>query len=406
MRPPTPLGATPSTSTTLNGRGDEAPNPVPNPIREWARTATPAPASPPPPSGGHRGPARPLAGRAALAGTVVVLVLVLLGSVVTAIAWGAAPIPWGQTVSHLWTGLIGGTIAAEDFTSYTVVAEVRAPRVLLALVVGAGLSVLGVACQALVRNPLADPFILGMSSGASVGASAVVSWGIFSSLGVYALSGAAFAGALVSAGLVYFLSASREGLAPLRLVLTGVVLAYGFQALMSTIVFFEPRGDAARTVMFWLLGSLGGASWPQVPVAAVVVLGCTIFLFRQAPRLDVLSLGDASAASMGVDARSLRRRLFLVTVLGTGVLVAVSGAVGFVGLVVPHLVRLVVGPSHRLVLLLAPLAGGIFLVWVDLLSRTAVPPRELPLGVVTALIGVPVFVVLIRRRGYVFGGAR
>lgn len=355
---------------------------------------------------GRRGPARSLARRGAAAGAIAVLILILLGSLVTAIAWGAAPIPWGQTVSHLWAAVSGGNIPAQDYTDYAVVVQVRAPRVLLALVVGAGLGVLGVACQALVRNPLADPFILGMSSGASVGASAVVSWGIFSGLGVYALSGAAFAGALLSAVIVYSLSVSREGMVPLRLVLTGVVVAYGFQALMSTIVFFEPRGDAARTVMFWLLGSLGGANWSQVPVAAAVVAGCIVYLIRQAARLDVLSLGDASAAGMGVDARSLRRRLFLVTVLGTGTLVAVSGAVGFVGLVVPHVVRLVVGPGHRLVLLLTPLVGGIFLVWVDLLSRVVVPPRELPLGVVTALIGVPVFVMLIRRRSYVFGGVR
>ena len=330
----------------------------------------------------------------------------LVLSLLLAISWGAASIPLGRTATYLWSAVTGGAISSSDVTEYTVVAEIRTPRAVMAAVVGAGLSALGIAAQAMVRNPLADPFILGISSGASVGASAVVSWGILSSFGVYALSAAAFVGALIASVLVYALSRSSGGIAPVRLILTGVVLSFGFQALMSAIVFFDAKGDAARTVMFWMLGSLGGASWAQLPLAGAVTLGVIAYLWYRAPDLDVLSMGDGSSASLGVDPEALRRRLFLLTVIGTATLVSVAGTIGFVGLVIPHLTRVVLGPAHRPATVLAPLFGAVFMVWVDLLSRFAVPPRELPLGVMTALIGVPVFVLLIRRRGYVFGGAR
>ena len=332
------------------------------------------------------------------------LTVFLLASVIVAIAVGPSSVPLPDTLRYLGAALTGGRIGPDDVTDYAITWQVRAPRVLLAVVVGAGLSVVGVAVQAMVRNALADPFVLGISSGASVGASAVVSFGLFASLGVYALSAAAFAGALAAALLVYAASRTRLGMNPLRLVLTGVALSYGFQAIMSVLIFFSPNGDAARSVLYWLLGSLGAATWGSLPIAAVAVLVTTALLFYRARSLDVLAMGDETAASLGIDAASLRRGLFVLTAIATGALVAVSGAIGFVGLVMPHLVRIVVGPGHTRVLTIAPLAGAIFLVWVDLLSRTLVAPQELPLGVITALIGVPVFITLMRRRDYLFGG--
>ncbi len=342
--------------------------------------------------------------RTGLTVTVLALSAVLVVSVVIAIALGPTVVGLPDTLRYLASALTGGKLDANDITGYSIIWQVRTPRVLLAVVVGAGLSAIGVVVQAMVRNALADPFILGVSSGASVGASAVVSFGLFAGLGVYALSAAAFLGALLASALVYLAAHSRAGLSPLRLVLTGVALAYGFQAVMSVIVFFAPFGEAARTVLFWLLGSLGGATWGSLPVAAVVVLATVVLLLRRSRSLDVLAMGDETAASLGVDTTSLRRSLFLLTAITTGALVAVSGAIGFVGLVMPHLVRILVGAGHARVLTIAPLAGAILLVWVDLISRTLVAPRELPLGVITALIGVPVFVTLMRRRGYLFGG--
>ncbi|MWA08632.1 FecCD family ABC transporter permease [Streptomyces sp. BA2] len=349
-------------------------------------------------------PAAAKAGRGRLVTTLTVLSATLVVSVLAGIALGPTVVPLGDVVRFLTAALTGGSIGADDVTGYSIVWHVRTPRVLLAAVVGAGLSVVGVAIQALVRNALADPFVLGISSGASVGATAVVVFGVFASLGVYALSAAAFLGALGATVLVYLAARGPLGLTPLRLVLTGVALAYGFQALMSVIVFLSPNGQAARTVLFWLLGSLGSASWESLPLAAGAVLVTVVVLLRQSRSLDVLSLGDETAASLGVDAEALRRRLFLLTAAVTGLIVAVSGAIGFVGLVLPHVVRILVGSTHRRVLAVAPLAGACFLVWVDLVARTAFAPEELPLGVITALIGVPVFIVLMRRRGYLFGG--
>ncbi|WP_233542917.1 FecCD family ABC transporter permease [Kocuria tytonis] len=334
---------------------------------------------------------------------VLALLMALGASVPVAVSWGAAPIPVADTARFLWAAVTGGAISTADFTDYTVILQLRTPRVLLAAVLGAGLSALGIAAQAMVRNPLADPFILGISSGAAVGASAVVSWGLFAALGSLALSAAAFVGALAASVLVYLLSRTPGGVAPVRLILTGVVLSFGFLALMSAIVFFDARGDAARTVMFWMLGSLGAATWQQLPLPAAATALCLAWRARD---LDTLSMGDGSAASLGVDPDRMRGQLFALTVLGTATLVSVSGTIGFVGLVVPHATRIVLGPAHRRAVLVAPLVGALSMVWVDLLSRVAVPPRELPLGVVTALVGVPVFLVLMRRSGYVFGGSR
>nr|WP_230424674.1 iron ABC transporter permease [Prauserella cavernicola] len=321
-----------------------------------------------------------------------------------ALALGAARVPFGDVLGYVGAGVSGGWIDAADLPDYQIVWQVRLPRVLLAAVVGAGLAAVGVASQALVRNALADPFVLGVSSGASVGATAVIVLGAFAAFGVYALSVAAFLGALGATALVYLAARTPQGLTPLRLVLTGTALAYGFSAITTVLVFLAPRGDAARSALFWLLGSLGGVTWPSVPLAAAAVVAGVGYLLLYARALNALAMGDETAAALGVEPAPLRRRLFVVSAAVTGCLVAVSGAVGFVGLMVPHLVRMVTGADHRRLLAVAPLAGAVLLVWVDLLARTLVAPQELPLGVLTAAIGVPVFVWLIRRRAYVFGG--
>lgn len=336
---------------------------------------------------------------------VVLLAVVLAASVVAGVALGPVSIPFGRVVGFLQAAATGGRVEAVDAGQYRIVWDIRLPRVLLAAIVGAGLSVVGVAVQAMVRNALADPYVLGISSGASVGAVAVATLGLFASLGIYAMSVAAFLSALGATALVYLAARTRAGLTPLRLVLTGTAMAYGFQALTLLLVFQAPHGEAARAAMFWLLGSLGGVTWGSLPVAAVIVAAGTVYLLANARRLNGLSMGDETATTLGIDVVRTRRRLFVVTAGMTGVLVAVSGAVGFVGLMLPHLVRMVVGSDHRRVLAVAPLAGASFLIWVDVAARMVAAPEELPLGVITAALGVPCFVFLMRRRGYVFGGA-
>ncbi|MFF0145650.1 iron complex transport system permease protein [Amycolatopsis sulphurea] len=340
-----------------------------------------------------------------LAPILIGLVVALLGSVVVAIGIGTVAVPITHTWAFLRAGLFGGTIGVEDAGQYRIIWDIRLPRVLLAVIVGAGLATVGVAVQAMVRNALAEPFVLGISSGASVGATAVTLFGIFASFGIYALSIGAFLAALAATTIVYLVARTRQGLTPLRLVLTGTALSQGFFAVTTVLVFQAPNGEAARSALFWLLGSLAGANWGALPVAAIVIVAGVFLLVALAGRLNALAMGDEAATTLGVDVTRLRVFLFIACSAMTGVLVAVSGAIGFVGLILPHLVRLVVGADHRRVLLVAPLAGAVFLVWVDVAARVLAAPEELPIGVLTAAVGVPAFLILMRRRAYVFGGA-
>ncbi|WP_255353424.1 iron ABC transporter permease [Nocardia sp. NRRL S-836] len=339
-----------------------------------------------------------------MTGKICALVGVLVVSIVAGVALGPVSVPFGVTADLLWQALTGGTVPVGRAGQYHIVWDIRLPRVLLAAVVGAGLSAVGVAIQAMVRNALADPYVLGISSGASVGATAVATMGVLSGLGVYALSTGAFLTGLGATALVYLTARSSGGLTPLRLVLTGTALAYGFSAVAMLLVFQAPHGEAARAAMFWLLGSLGGADWRSLPVATVVTAAGIVYLMAKARPLNALAMGDETATTLGVEVNRFRTHLFVVTAAITGVLVAVSGAVGFVGLMLPHFTRMAVGADHRKVLPLAPLAGASFLVWVDVAARMLAAPEELPLGVITAAIGVPCFIFLMRRKSYVFGG--
>ncbi|MEU1952450.1 FecCD family ABC transporter permease [Nocardia rhamnosiphila] len=332
----------------------------------------------------------------ALVGALIVALAVVS---VLALALGAAHIPWRDTVWFLWAEPTGGTVVAADVANYRIVVESRLPRVLLAALVGAGLGGVGLVVQAMVRNALADPYVLGISSGASVGATAVVLFGVFGALGVYALSTAAFAGALAATLLVYLMARSAAGLVPLRLVLTGTAVGYGFSAATTVLVFLAPHGDAARSVMFWLLGSLAGATWQMVPLVAAVAATGLAVIAAYARHLDALAMGDEVGAALGLNASRFRLLMFVVSAAMTGCFVAVCGAIGFVGLVVPHVARLLVGAGHRRLTVVTPLLGAVFLVTADLVARTLIPPQELPLGAITAAVGVPVFVLLMRRRG-------
>ncbi len=208
----------------------------------------------------------------------------------------------------------------------------------------------------------------------------------------------------MASALVWVAAWRRDsGVTPVRLVLTGVVLAAGFQAIMSVLIYLVPDTESTATVLFWSMGSFGAAAWAVLPVVAVVVAAGLVFYRRQAHMLDVLALGDEAAASLGVDATATRRRLFVAISLTTGTVTAVSGCIGFVGLVVPHIVRMLVGATHARVLAVAPLLGGVLMVWVDLIARTLVAPRELPISALPALLGVPVFIVLLRSRSQVLG---
>ncbi len=281
-----------------------------------------------------------------------------------------------------------------------IVVDLRLPRILAAAAVGAGLAIVGAVMQALVRNPLADPYLLGVSSGASVGAVLVLVTGLGASLtaglggiGAAALPAAAFAGALLALVATLGLAGAAGGATPTRTVLAGVVVASAASAVVSLVIFWRADGDAFREILAWLLGSLAASTWASAAIALVGVV-LALPLLASGRVLDALALGDSAAGALGVDVRRTRWLLLVACALVTGALVSVSGAIGFVGLVVPHAVRLLVGASHALLLPASGLAGAIVLLVADTVARAAFDPRELPVGIVTALIGAPVFAAL------------
>jgi iron complex transport system permease protein len=331
----------------------------------------------------------------------VLLVCALLLAIAVTIAVGVGSVSLGPgTVWRVIFDHLSGRQQAS--TAEEIVWQIRLPRVLLAAVVGAGLTTAGTVVQVLVRNALADPFLLGISSGASVGATTVLLFGAFASLGLWALSFGSILGALGAMIAVFVVSRQDGRLAPLQLTLCGVVLAGLFESVTSFLI-FRGNPQATQSVLFWLLGSFGNASWAQLPGPAIGLTAAMVYLFSQARSLNALAMGSEAATSLGIEVATLRRNLFLVTSLIAGLAVAVSGVIGFVGLVVPHIVRMTVGSDHRRTLPVGVLVGATFMVLADLLARTIVAPQEMPIGVITAIIGAPTLIVLIRRRAYLYG---
>lgn len=309
---------------------------------------------------------------------------------------------WDVVAAHI--GIIPGDDVFGSIID-SVVWSLRAPRGLLALIVGAGLALAGVVMQTLVRNPLADPYLLGVSSGASVGATAVITIGVFTSFGLYSISVGALFGALAATAIVYLITLVQGGLTPLRLILTGVVASSAFSALASFLVFKAQDARAAQGVMFWMLGSVVGAQWDRLLLPALVVLAAFLILMFMSNPLDAMAAGPDTAAALGVNVERLRQILFFIQALLVGAMVAVAGGIGFVGLVIPHLARIMVGSLHRRLLPIAMVLGAVFMVWVDVIARIAAPPQEIPLGVVTGVLGAPLFLLLMGRGRYQFGGS-
>jgi len=358
-----------------------------------------------PSSPGRPTPARPAGRRRDRTPLPLVLgacVVLLLITMTAGVGIGSVPLSPGA-VWHVVASELSGH--PDNTVAGIIVWQIRLPRVLLAAVVGAALTTAGSVVQVLVRNALADPFLLGVSSGASVGATAVLLLGAFASLGIWAISVGSVLGALAAMGAVFLVSRQGRQLAPTQLILCGVVLSAMFESVTSFLI-FRGNPQATQSVLFWLMGSFGLANWNQLPIPVIALAAVMVYLLAQGRSLNALAMGAEPAASLGVDVARLRRNLFFATSLLAGVAVAVSGIIGFVGLIVPHIVRLVVGSDHRRVLPVGVVFGAAFMVLGDLLARTIVAPQEMPIGVITAFIGAPTLIFLIRRRPYLYGATQ
>ncbi len=315
-----------------------------------------------------------------------VLVSLLLGVVLLAACTGAVSIPLTQILS-------GDLTSAQQAVLY----NIRLPRIALAVIVGVSLAVSGAAMQGLFRNPLADPGLIGISSGAALAVAVVIvlSGGALSGLlGLYILGTAAFVGGLLTCLAIFRFARLNGQFSVTYMLLAGIAITaltgsgIGFLTYIST-------DQQLRALSFWTMGSVGGALWPAVGVAATVIFPVNMILIHNAQKLNILLLGEEEAKHLGIETEKLKRLIIVCTALSVGVAVAVSGLIGFVGLVVPHLIRLTIGPDHRLLLPASALLGAVLLLIADSVARTIVTPAEMPVGILTSLIGGPFFLWLL-----------
>ena len=327
----------------------------------------------------------PLAGAGLQLPALLLLLIVLLITALAAALIGAFPIPA--------LSLLQANLTPQE---QAVLNSIRLPRVLLAVIVGAALAVSGAALQGLFRNPLADPGLIGISSGAALAVALmiVIIGPLPGILGLYGLSIAAFMGGLLTS-IVIFRFAGLTGASSVTYILLAGIAINALASAGTGFLAYLSDDQELRSLTFWTMGSLGGALWPGVLICASLVIPATFVLYRNAQRLNILLLGESEARHLGVDSERLKRNIIICTAISVGAAVAVSGIIGFVGLVIPHLIRLTLGPDHRLLIPASALLGAIILIIADTVSRTLLAPAEIPVGIFTSLIGGPFFLWLL-----------
>lgn len=333
----------------------------------------------------------------------LILTLLIIGIILTLLVAtglgpiGVKPMTTAKILLHELP-FIGDKIPVTwQVVEQNIIIGLRLPRVCLGLVVGASLAVCGVTMQALVRNNLADPFILGVSNGAAAFATLGMLFGTFAFLGTYSLSLSAFIGSAVTIIFVYMISRVRGRINITQLLLSGVAISMIMDGITRIIKLAAPNALGLHNAEFWMSGSLASAKWAYLTLPLVVLIGCMIVLMVNYRGLNLLLLGDEAAGSLGINVSRLQKLLVLITSLIAGTTIAVSGAIGFVGLMVPHFSRLLVGGDHKKVIPISALLGGILVVWVDVGARLLIAPEELPVGVLTAVIGGPIFIWLLKK---------
>ncbi|MBW6411367.1 FecCD family ABC transporter permease [Clostridium weizhouense] len=338
---------------------------------------------------------------------LIALSLILVVIIVAAIAVGSTYIKPGEVYKILLSKLTNGAVYSDigSIMTQNIIWEIRFPRVLLGFICGAGLAICGVLMQCITKNPIAEPYILGISSGASCGAVFVIVLGGVSSLGINSVGAGAFVGSLIS-GILVFAIGTQMGktTSTTRLVLSGMAISTIFSALTNLLIYSAENSNQAKTALFWTVGSLGGAKWEVLLFPFIILVIVMIGVLIMSKSLDILLLGDDSAIILGINIKLIKSTILILATLLTSALVSITGAIGFIGLVVPHISRTIVGSDHKKLIVLSSLIGAIFLILSDIVARGLFPPIEIPIGIITSLVGGPFFLYLISKKNYSFGG--
>ena len=332
------------------------------------------------------------------------MALFLGASIVFAIHIGAVDLTPEWIYQILVNHLTGKEIYAVEWPAYAdgIVWGMRLPKVLVASCVGAGLSLVGILMQAMTKNSMADPYLLGISSGASAGATAAILVGSLPLIGAVTVQAGAFIGAIVSSVLVFILAGASGRVSSTKLILSGTAISALFSSMSNFMIFMQNNEKKLSSVLFWMSGSFASAKWVDVLPVFIVLIICIVIILLENRALDALLLGEEMAITIGVDVPKLKILIIIMSALVTGVMVSVSGTIGFVGLVIPHISRSLVGTAHKRMVPFSALLGAILMIWADAIARVVVAPSELPIGVVTAFIGAPFFLFLLRKSKYSF----
>lgn len=334
----------------------------------------------------------------------VAMSVALALSVILAIHIGAVDLTPEWIYQIMINHLSGKEVYTVEWPAFAdgIVWGMRLPKVLVAACVGAGLSLVGIMMQAMTKNSMADPYLLGISSGASCGATAAILVGSLPLIGAVTVQAGAFVGAIISSVLVFVMAGASGRVSSTKLILSGTAISALFSAMSNLLIFMQNNDRKLSSVLFWMTGSFASAAWKDVlPVLISLVICITVMLLLN-KAFDALLLGEEIAITIGVDVPKMKILIIVMSALVTGVMVSVSGTIGFVGLVVPHISRSLVGTSHRRMIPFSALLGAILMIWADAIARVVVAPSELPIGVVTAFIGAPFFLFLLRKSKYSF----
>ncbi|MFC2367367.1 MAG: FecCD family ABC transporter permease [Veillonella parvula] len=324
---------------------------------------------------------------------VFVLCVILCISLVTALQFGAKFISLDQIISALMSMIDANTTAS---MTDTIITDIRLPRLIYSVLTGIGLSLVGLLMQTVTRNALADPYVLGVSSGASTGAVFAIIMGGLPFLGQYNTPIFAALGAALS--IILVLLCVGKSNSPVKLILIGMGMTGVFSALTMMIIYGAKHEAQVRSAMFWLLGSFAGIQWSDLPLTAIIITLFMLYIYTFNQDLDVLLLGNHEASQMGLSVKQLQLSIVIISSVVIATLVSKVGVVGFIGLIIPHLARIIGGPKHKHTLLFSTLIGSIVMIWSDVLSRALYSPEEIPIGVLTSLLGAPLFIWIIMNR--------